>query len=635
MKQKILVLLAAVMLLAATLSITAFATDTTCATDDWSYPTADFTPTWTGNGTATDPYLISTAQQLADLAYMVNNYTNEDNPKNSWCVYADTYFNLANDIDLNPGFTASNDGMTGEGTPKEWTPIGFKKENGRTLDFEPGPNNYYSSSRGFCGTFDGDGHTIKGLYIGESANECDGVGLFGSSVDYTYEKVGGTIKNLKMENCYIDVPSSDSDVWCNCVGTVVGYGGDGDIINCDVTDTYLKLSGKQGINYISGVAGLVEALNNNVANITKCTFDGKITVNGTVGEVNCGGIAGRVSSYIYITECTNYGDASSNVSGTSYIGGIVGYRFNNTNSSKGTNTDDIGIANCVNYGDITNSVSQGAIGGIAGNIYRVNSTAIPSDVKNCKNFGMLTVAAGQNGGIVGSNNSSSVRDCYNYGAIDGYGINGGIVGYCMAMNDDINIDNCYFLQSDTLNQGIFGVCGANYGNEEYKCDVSTSGAYKYDTAFTYEGAQIRTEGKQGLRFLFSISEAYYQNTLTQPTSSTDFGEGFGTVAITEQLLDKCMIFKTTTDAAVVPAVKLYARENGKVYFTVCVTDIDQSNYKTKIVVAPYATVQGNTTYGMPTDGFSVYDIAKKICEDENTSEDLKNYLKTNILDKAE
>lgn len=628
MKQKILVFIAAAMLLAATLSIAAFA-ENTCATDDWSYPTEEFELTWEGDGTADSPYIISTAQQLADLAYMVNNNTDEEKPSDAVCVYADTYFKLANDIDLNPGFTATNDGMTGEGTLKEWTPIGFKKLNGREYDFSPGPNNYYLLIRGFCGTFDGDGHTIKGLYIKDTANEYDGVGLFGSSVDYTVQKVGGTIKNLKMENCYIDVPSSDSDIWCDCVGTVVGYGGNGNIINCDVTDTYLKWSNnkKETANIVvGGIAGSV-TVDNNVANITKCTFNGKIAANGTVSIGYCGGIVGQVTSYIYITECTNYGDILSDVP-ESNIGGIVGYWFNPT--GEGTITDDIGIANCVNYGDVTNlGADGGSIGGIAGHV-RGNGGVLSCDVKNCKNFGTITAGIVVSGGIVGISYDISVRYCYNYGAID-TAVQGGIVGECTAASCDINIDNCYFLQSDTLNPYLF-VCWTPIEENEHKCDDSTSGAYVYNTAFTYEGAQIRTEGEQGLRFLFSISEDYYSKTLTQPTSSTDTAEGFGTVSITEKLLDKCMIFKTTTDAAVVPAVNLYARENGKVYFTVCVTDIDVSDYKTKIVVAPYATVQGDTTYGMPTDGFSVYDIAKKIYEDENTSEDLKNYLKTIILD---
>ena len=81
-----------------------------------------------GTGTESDPYQISNGAELAYLAQQVNGGT----------TYADSFFTLTADIRLNEQDVPTNG--------KLWTPIGNK-------------------SKPFQGTFDGDGHTISGLYI--------------------------------------------------------------------------------------------------------------------------------------------------------------------------------------------------------------------------------------------------------------------------------------------------------------------------------------------------------------------------------------------------------------------------------------------------------------------------------------
>lgn len=76
-----------------------------------------------GTGTPSDPYQISTADDLFALAEEVNNGTS----------YEGEYFSLTKDIDL-------------EG--KAWTPIGDR------LDQDE-----------FLGTFDGNDHTVSGLCV--------------------------------------------------------------------------------------------------------------------------------------------------------------------------------------------------------------------------------------------------------------------------------------------------------------------------------------------------------------------------------------------------------------------------------------------------------------------------------------
>ena len=154
-------------------------------------------------------------------------------------------------------------------------------------------------------------------------------------------------------------------------------------------------------------------------------------------------------------------------------------------------------------------------------------------------------------------------------------------------------------------------------------------APKAPPAIEFVGAQIRTSGEQGLRFVFSMSKEYY-DTLTQPESYTDVEEGFGTVILPADLLGDETLSKDTESAAVVPAVVLYDVTDTNVLYTVCLTNI--SDYTREYVVVPYATdADGNTTYGEIADGISVYEIAELCYNDPNVSASLKDYLLSNVL----
>ena len=99
--------------------------------------------TFSGSGTQTDPYLISTPEQLAGLAELCND---RDNPND----FDGKYIKLTADIyltDFNNPDTASW---------PQWEPIGHYVRKG----FENG----FSYSRYFRGHFDGDGHTIYNMY---------------------------------------------------------------------------------------------------------------------------------------------------------------------------------------------------------------------------------------------------------------------------------------------------------------------------------------------------------------------------------------------------------------------------------------------------------------------------------------
>ena len=159
-----------------------------------------------GAGTVDDPYKISTGAELAYLAEKVNGGES----------YSGNYFKLTSDIRLN-----ADDVPTGGDSLNSWKPIGDK-------------------SNHFQGTFDGDGHTISGLYIdftGTYKSKNAGKvyqGLFG------YVE-GGTVQNLIVTGSVAVKNELNKNV--SCIGGIVGYT-DGTVQNCGF---YGTISAKKNV----------------------------------------------------------------------------------------------------------------------------------------------------------------------------------------------------------------------------------------------------------------------------------------------------------------------------------------------------------------------------------------------------
>ena len=271
----------------------------------WSYPSESASePFGGGSGTETDPYIIGTAQQLANLAYEVNNGNN----------YAGEYFKMTADIELNSGVLQA-DGSLGSGSYQTWTPIG---------------NAYYT----FDGIFDGDGHHVSGIFIDDP--DSDYLGLFGRSKE-------GLIKNLGVEDSYIH--------GYDYLGGILGHSDRTSISNCynaaTVTGNF-DVGGIVGDD--SGSGGGAGSIN---SYITGCANYGLITASSSCA----GGITGYGSSALTVSYCINYGT----ITGTgNCTGGIVG-EYNcimencaNTGTIKINGSDSEYGAICYD-GNITNS----------------------------------------------------------------------------------------------------------------------------------------------------------------------------------------------------------------------------------------------------------------------------------------
>ena len=226
-----------------------------------------------GNGSVDNPYEISTAAELAWFRDYVNNESQ----------YASA--TLTEDIDLSEFCHAADAATNTE--ELSWDPIG----NGRM----------------YCGTFDGNGKTIRNLYINSTIMN---KGFFGYANSGSIKNI--TFDNAKVKNTHYNGTGILTGVFEKCTIENIKT-----LANCSVEGTYNT----------GGIAGI------GTGNISNC--ENRAMVNGTN---NVGGIVGNSSDDNTISSCANYGV----VTGTeSNVGGMVGFFISGT------------IQNCANYGDIS------------------------------------------------------------------------------------------------------------------------------------------------------------------------------------------------------------------------------------------------------------------------------------------
>ncbi len=169
-----------------------------------------------------------------------------------------------------------------------------------------------------------------------------------------------------------------------------------------------------------------------------------------------------------------------------------------------------------------------------------------------------------------------------------------------------------------------------------KCTVVVTSAEE-ESPFTFGGAQIRTEGKQGLRFIFEL-DAETHSLLSEaelPKSAVDTGVGFGSVVILGKLLGDETLTKETANAKVVPAVKLYKEPGDIITYTACVIETPTENYSEEYVAVPYITYMDDgvekTIYGTQTENVTVFNVAELAYNDAAVDAATKEYLYENVL----
>lgn len=358
-----------------------------------------------GDGTAKNPYQVSTPEQL--------NAVRNDLTAN--------YIQVA-DINLS-GYS-------------NWNPIG---------DFD----------NEFDGTYDGQGYSIKNLSIQiHCANDIqnDDIGLFGETGS------SAIMKNIMLDNIDFDITHSNGAL---CIATLSGDSLNADIDNIKVTgDITIDLSNCDESSWIPSVGGIIcwgtITNSSNYVNISlsnastgviggivgqgkaqNCINHGNITVDGNFSYI--GGIVGEMNDSIY--NCVNYGTVNVKTI-SSHVGGIVG---------KGDASTSYSISKCSNYGDISlvsssdtssNAYYDKTVGGIIGMGSKINISYCYNE-GNIYCYGYAPRVGGIEGSMSGNFSSGTIKNCINN---------------CKS----IDVDNF----STTLESHIGSICSTSYGRLE-------------------------------------------------------------------------------------------------------------------------------------------------------------------------
>lgn len=333
--------------------------------------TRDYSLIWSGTGTAEDPFLIATEQDLASLAFYVND---------SSMTFKDFYFKQTADIALSGA----------------WSPIGIW-----------GKNAYGYGNRPFSGVYDGGLKTITGLSITDTASYS---GLFGLVRGAQFSNVvikgaklsvgsyagvlAGKMDSTTVENCSfedVDIKGTDR------VGGLVGEATHVQAKNVSVTGSV------QGVNSVGGVVGRVQ--DGSLENVTnKANVSGTTIVAGVVGSF------ASVASEGVISDAMNHGT----VTGTKDVAGVVA----TLSSTK--------LERSGNSGAVTADSSQ--MSNVGGVVAVASSQSVINEVFNTAAVSVVkrVMIAG---GVIGALKNSSATNLFNLGEVSGTVNNmGGLVG---------------------------------------------------------------------------------------------------------------------------------------------------------------------------------------------------------------
>ncbi len=386
-----------------------------------------------GSGTETDPYEISS---LEELAWLMGN-------QNVW----DQHFIQTANIDASGTQSwFANKGFDPLGTSISW----------------------------FTGSYNGKGYSIDGLSIYRTDQE--NLALFGRAV-------GASFDSIVITNISVVCPFGETAFR---LGSIVGHGDDVNISNCSSTGFVSGSSGTGGgiagvlyTSYIencssnctinsSQVGGLIGYVGP-FSVIKSCSSDGSVSGNNRVGGligscaadtiINCfsnasvtgqydytGGLIGDSDYEIYMSNCYS----TSIVEGDGYVGGLFGrlsgYAY---------------IEECYSEGTVNGAIYVGGLIGASRN---------GSTIMNCYSHASATASSSSVGGLIGNHGLSSVYNCYSTGSVSGSTYAGGLIGASM----NSTVENCFW------NTETSGFASSSGGTGK------TTAELKDTTTFTHE-----------------------------------------------------------------------------------------------------------------------------------------------------
>ena len=222
---------------------------------------------------------------------------------------------------------------------------------GKAADWQSAaPSAPWYAIRDFAGTFDGQGHTISGIYM---KTDVKGAGLFAKTTP------SATLKNFALKNSYVETTRTSASQTGSVVGIAQG-----------TIDTVYSNAIVVGNNYvIGGIIGDITSKEKVV--VSNCWYDGSMKIGDKGGYI--GGIAGHAEdgTKVTIQYCLNSGDIIGTLAkGDISMGGIIGVL-----ADKNT---EVTIRNSLNVG-LIDAPCKAGMGSIFS--YKLDNTAII--LENC------------------------------------------------------------------------------------------------------------------------------------------------------------------------------------------------------------------------------------------------------------
>ena len=307
--------------------------------------------TWSGSGTASDPYQIANYADLLALSTACNTPTSGT----TYNHYQGVYFKLTNNITL--------------GT--DWVPIATNLD-GTTTKY-------------FSGIFDGTGYTISFntplTFTLTGTTNLQNYYL-GSLIGYL---IGGAVKNVtinfSLENSSLFTVTTNFDMAIN-FGGIVGGCQNSNISNCNVTGSSIAITPESPVinfNYFGGILGSGSSSGANITTIDNCGLSVDVTLTCCIGSGIVYSLDGNVSNCVVRSNFLNNTPVRTpNSSAPQYnVGGIAG---------KATN-----ISNCKFLGGSISIESPYVkyVGVIAGEVTAIDNCLVAKDKNDVVDFDLI------------------------------------------------------------------------------------------------------------------------------------------------------------------------------------------------------------------------------------------------------
>ena len=366
----------------------------------------------------------------------------------------------------------------------------------------------------FSGSFDGAGHTVKGLHI--RANGA--VGLFGA--------VSGGVQNVTVEGS-VENTFIAKDAETKLDGKYPGTGGiAGVLLSGARMENCVSRVAVQGPGNVGGVIGVVYNFGLNSITVRNCINEGSIF--STYG--NCGGIAARIyvsstaEPSVLVSGCENRSKLELLSEDRNRLGGIAGYIR--------VEAGNVLVEQCTNSGDLyaTNSSASGTnmpyVGGIAARVEMVTDASSAVSFAKCVNTATIESPT-CSGGIVSyydraptcTDKATFISECVNSGKVVSVRFAGGILAYSNCRNtagtsdlvNCLNVGDVTLVSGEAAAENCAGILGRQYGMSVKNC--LNTGAVAANSGY---GSIV---GQSAGAIYCEIDNAYY----LEGTSGKDIG----------------------------------------------------------------------------------------------------------------